>query len=174
RIALREAEKGRGRTHPNPAVGALVVRNGRIIARGHHQKAGGPHAEVLALRKAGPKARGADLYVTLEPCNHTGRTPPCTEAILAAGIRTVYFGMADPNPRVTGQGGERLREAGVLVQTGILEAECLYLNEAFSYAVQTGRPYTVLKLAMTLDGKIATRTGNSHWVTGPAARLWVH
>src|SRR5467141_5281924 len=120
RLALAEAEKGRGRTHPNPAVGAVVVRGGRVVSRGHHEKAGLPHAEVNALRAAGRSARGADLYVTLEPCNHQGRTPPCTEAILASGVRRVVVGSVDPNPLVHGRGIRRLRAAGLRVEVGVL------------------------------------------------------
>ncbi|MGZ6142597.1 MAG: bifunctional diaminohydroxyphosphoribosylaminopyrimidine deaminase/5-amino-6-(5-phosphoribosylamino)uracil reductase RibD, partial [Myxococcales bacterium] len=152
--ALREAEKGRGRTHPNPAVGAVVVKAGRILARGHHEKAGGPHAEVVALRKAGERARGADLYVTLEPCNHTGRTPPCTEAILAAGVKRVFFGSDDPNPLVDGHGARRLRRAGVEVRAGIAREACDASNEPWFKFITRGLPWVVLKAAVTLDGKL--------------------
>ena len=169
RIALREAEKGRGRTHPNPAVGALVVRNGRIIARGHHQKAGGPHAEVLALRKAGPKARGADLYVSLEPCNHTGRTPPCTEAILAAGVKRVFYGSDDPNPLVDGHGARMLAKKGVEVHAGIAKDECDASNEPWFKFITQGLPWVVLKAAITLDGKLSGGT-----ISGEASRALVH
>jgi diaminohydroxyphosphoribosylaminopyrimidine deaminase/5-amino-6-(5-phosphoribosylamino)uracil reductase len=161
RLALAEAEKGRGRTHPNPVVGAVVVRNGRVVARGHHEKAGLPHAEVNALRSAGAKARGADLYVTLEPCNHTGRTPPCTEAILAAGVRRVFFGSPDPNPLVDGHGGRRLARAGVEVHGGVLRKECDRSNEGWIKFIITGLPWVVLKAAVTLDGKLAGGHGPS-------------
>jgi len=171
RLALAEAEKGRGRTHPNPAVGALVVKAGRVIARGHHEKAGLPHAEVNALRKAGERARGADLYVTLEPCNHAGRTPPCTEAILAAGIRRVFFGSLDPNPLVRGRGGERLRRAGLEVRGRVLGAECDASNEAWFKFITRGMPWVVLKAAVTLDGKLA---GGPQPISGEASRALVH
>ena len=174
RLALAEAEKGRGRTHPNPAVGAVVVRDGRPIARGHHEQAGLPHAELNALRKAGARARGADLYVTLEPCNHLGRTPPCTEAILAAGVKRVFFGSTDPNPRVDGYGGRRLARAGIEVRPGVLRTECDASNEAWFKFITTGIPWVVLKAAVTLDGKLATRTGDSKWISSPESRRLVH
>ncbi|HXL39476.1 MAG TPA: bifunctional diaminohydroxyphosphoribosylaminopyrimidine deaminase/5-amino-6-(5-phosphoribosylamino)uracil reductase RibD, partial [Myxococcales bacterium] len=157
RLALAEAEKGRGRTHPNPAVGALVVRKGRVIARGHHERAGLPHAEVNALRGAGERARGADVYVSLEPCNHQGRTPPCTEALIAAGVRRVFFGSRDPNPRVHGHGARRLRRAGIEVRPGVLQTECDASNEPWFKFITTGIPWVVLKAAVTLDGKLAPR-----------------
>ena len=171
RLALREAEKGRGRTHPNPAVGAVLVRNGRVIARGHHEKAGLPHAEVNALRKAGPKARGADLYVTLEPCNHTGRTPPCTEAILQSGVRRVFFGSIDPNPTVRGRGGPFLKRRGVDVRAGVLKDECDASNEPWFKFITQGLPWVVLKAAITLDGKLA---GGPQPISGPESRALVH
>jgi diaminohydroxyphosphoribosylaminopyrimidine deaminase/5-amino-6-(5-phosphoribosylamino)uracil reductase len=172
RLALVEAEKGRGRTHPNPAVGALVVRNGRLLSRGHHEKAGLPHAEVNALRKA--DARSADLYVTLEPCNHHGRTPPCTEAIIAAGVKRVFYGSEDPNPLVDGHGARRLRKAGVQVIAGVLREECGASNEPWFKFITRGIPWVVLKAAVTLDGKLATRTGDSKWISGDRARALVH
>jgi diaminohydroxyphosphoribosylaminopyrimidine deaminase / 5-amino-6-(5-phosphoribosylamino)uracil reductase len=174
RIALEEAAHGVGRTSPNPAVGAILVRGGRIVARGYHHKAGMPHAEVEAIEAAGPKARGADLYTTLEPCNHYGRTPPCTEAILAAGIRRVIGASSDPNPQVNGKGFARLRKAGVEVLTGVLADEADQMNRPYFKRVTTGMPFVTLKVAVTLDGKIATATGDSRWVTGPEAREWVH
>jgi diaminohydroxyphosphoribosylaminopyrimidine deaminase / 5-amino-6-(5-phosphoribosylamino)uracil reductase len=174
RLALAEAEKGRGRTHPNPAVGALVVRKGRMIARGHHERAGLPHAEVNALRKAGERARGADLYVTLEPCNHQGRTPPCTEALIAAGVRRVFFGSRDPNPLVHGHGAHRLRRAGIEVHAGVLRADCDASNEGWFKFITTGLPWVVLKAAVTLDGKLATRSGDSKWISSEASRSLVH
>jgi diaminohydroxyphosphoribosylaminopyrimidine deaminase/5-amino-6-(5-phosphoribosylamino)uracil reductase len=170
-LALIEAEKGRGRTHPNPAVGALVVRGGRVIARGHHERAGLPHAEVNALRKAGERARGADLYATLEPCNHTGRTPPCTEAILAAGVKRVFFGSIDPNPAVRGRGGTRLARAGVRVRGGVLKAACDASIEPWVKFATRGLPWVVLKAAVTLDGKLA---GGPQPISGPASRALVH
>src|SRR2546430_2779741 len=157
RKALTEAERGRGRTHPNPVVGALVVAGGRVIARGHHERAGGPHAEVVALGKAGARARGADLYVTLEPCNHHGRTPPCTGAILAAGVRRVVVGSVDPNPLVHGRGIRRLRAAGVRVEPGGLGAECDRTNEPWFKFITRKVPWAVLKAAVTPAGKPATR-----------------
>ena len=171
RAALAEAEKGRGRTHPNPVVGAVVVKAGRIVARGHHARAGLPHAEVNALRKAGVRARGADLYVTLEPCNHTGRTPPCTEAILSAGVKRVFFGSPDPNPLVDGLGGKRLEKAGLEVHGKVLRAECDASNEAWLKFITTGLPWVVLKAAVTLDGKLA---GGPQPISSKAARARVH
>jgi len=174
RTALAEAAKGLGRTSPNPAVGAVLVKAGRVIARGHHARAGGPHAEVVALRKAGPRARGADLYTTLEPCDHFGRTPPCSVAVLEAGVRRVFVGSLDPNPLVNGKGIARLRAAGVEVVPGLLGPECDALNAHWFTWITERRPYVTLKAAVTLDGRIATRTGDARWVTGEEARRWVH
>jgi len=174
RLALAEAARGAGRTSPNPAVGAVIVKNGRVIARGHHARAGGPHAEIVALRAAGARARGADLYTTLEPCDHQGRTPPCSLAIAEAGVRRVFAGSRDPNPLVDGRGVARLRAAGVPVVTGVLADECDALNAPWFTFITRRRPFVTLKLAATLDGKLATRSGDSRWVTGPAARAWVH
>ena len=174
RLALEEARKGVGRTSPNPAVGAVLVRGGRIVARGYHKKAGTAHAEVVAIEAAGTKARGADLYTTLEPCDHYGRTPPCSKAILDAGIRRVICASADPNPLVNGKGVARLRRAGVEVLTGVLREEADRLNRPFFKQVRQGLPFVTLKAAITLDGKIATATGDSRWVTGEKARERVH
>jgi diaminohydroxyphosphoribosylaminopyrimidine deaminase/5-amino-6-(5-phosphoribosylamino)uracil reductase len=174
RIALEEAAKGLGRTSPNPSVGAVLVKGGRILARGFTQPAGQAHAEVMALAAAGPRARGADLYTTLEPCNHYGRTPPCTLAILEAGVRRVITASSDPNPLVNGKGVARLRRAGVEVLTGVLEDEADRLNRSFFKTIRTRMPYVTLKAAVTLDGKLATATGDSRWVTGAPAREWVH
>jgi diaminohydroxyphosphoribosylaminopyrimidine deaminase/5-amino-6-(5-phosphoribosylamino)uracil reductase len=174
RLALAEAEKGRGRTHPNPVVGAVVVRNGRVLSRAHHEKAGLPHAEVNALRRAGRRARGADVYLTLEPCNHHGRTPPCTEALISAGVRRVFFGSPDPNPLVDGHGARRLRKAGIEVRSGVLRAACDASNETWFKFITAGVPYVVLKAAITLDGKLATREGNSRWISSPQSRRLVH
>ncbi len=174
REALEAARRGLGRTSPNPAVGAVVVRRGRIVGRGHHARAGGPHAEVVALRAAGPAARGADLYTTLEPCDHFGKTPPCSLAILEAGVRRVFVGSRDPNPLVQGRGLRRLRRHGVEVVTGLLTAECDRLNAAWFTYITAGRPHVTLKAAVTLDGRLAARTGDSRWVTGEEARAWVH
>ena len=172
--ALREARKGMGRTSPNPAVGAVIVRDGRIVAKGYHRKAGLPHAEIEALGKLGGKAPGDVLYVTLEPCNHHGKTPPCTEAILRSGLRRVVVGMTDPNPMVTGGGCEFLRQNGIEVVTGILETECRLLNEVFVKFVTTGRPFVVAKSALTLDGWTATSSGHSKWITNERSRQLVH
>jgi diaminohydroxyphosphoribosylaminopyrimidine deaminase / 5-amino-6-(5-phosphoribosylamino)uracil reductase len=174
RLALREAAKGLGRTSPNPAVGAVLVRGGRVVARGHHSRAGGQHAEVVAIRAAGPRARGADLYTTLEPCDHHGKTPPCSVAILEAGVRRVFAGSADPNPLVNGKGIDRLRREGVDVVEGVLRDECDTLNAHWFKYIREDRPYVTLKAAVTLDGRLATRTGDARWVTGDAARRWVH
>jgi len=169
--ALAEAELGRGRTHPNPVVGALVVSRGKVIARGHHERAGGPHAEVVALREAGERARGADLYVTLEPCNHHGRTPPCTEALIAAGVKRVFYGSPDPNPLVDGHGAGRLEAAGMEVHGDLLRAECDASNEPWFKFITRGLPWVVLKAAVTLDGKLA---GGPQPISGEASRALVH
>lgn len=171
---LHLARQAEGKTSPNPLVGAVVVQDGQIIGEGFHPGAGQPHAEVFALQAAGERASGATLYVNLEPCNHTGRTPPCTEAIIAAGISRVVVGHIDPDPRVSGSGVQRLRAAGIDVTVGIAEAACLQLNEAFNHSVRHGRPFGILKYAMTLDGKIAASSGHSAWVTSPESRAWVH
>ncbi|MBW4583500.1 MAG: bifunctional diaminohydroxyphosphoribosylaminopyrimidine deaminase/5-amino-6-(5-phosphoribosylamino)uracil reductase RibD [Tildeniella nuda ZEHNDER 1965/U140] len=168
------ARQALGRTAPNPLVGSVIVQNGAIVGEGFHPAAGQPHAEVFALRQAGEQARGATLYVNLEPCNHYGRTPPCSEAIVAAGIRRVVVGMVDPDPRVSGSGIARLQQAGIEVTVGIEKANCRTLNEAFIHRILHHRPFGILKYAMTLDGKIATTTGHSAWVTSPAARAEVH
>jgi diaminohydroxyphosphoribosylaminopyrimidine deaminase/5-amino-6-(5-phosphoribosylamino)uracil reductase len=164
----------RGTPSPNPHVGAAVVREGKIVGRGHHERAGEDHAEIAALREAGASARGATLYVTLEPCNHEGRTPPCTEAIIAAGIARVVIGCRDPNPHVAGGGVEKLVGAGIRVDVGCREAEARKLIAPWSKFVTTGLPYVTLKLGLSLDGRIASRTGSSKWVTGPEARARVH
>lgn len=171
---LQLARQALGKTAPNPMVGSVIVKNGQIIGRGFHPRAGQPHAEIFALQEAGTEAEGATLYVNLEPCNHYGKTPPCTEAIIAAGIKRVIVGMVDPNPLVAGKGLERLKNAGIDLEVGIEEAACQRLNEAFIHRLQYQRPWGILKYAMTLDGKIATRTGHSAWVTGTTARQQVH
>jgi diaminohydroxyphosphoribosylaminopyrimidine deaminase/5-amino-6-(5-phosphoribosylamino)uracil reductase len=171
RMALRLALKARGRTSPNPLVGAVVVKDGKVISRGYHQKAGGPHAEVIALKKAGEAAKDATLYVTLEPCSHTDkRTPPCSPLVIQSGVKRVVVGMIDPNPRVSGKGIKALRSAGINVDAGVLEAEAEKLNEAFIKHITTGMPFVTLKIAQTLDGKIATASGESKWITGEQAR----
>jgi diaminohydroxyphosphoribosylaminopyrimidine deaminase/5-amino-6-(5-phosphoribosylamino)uracil reductase len=174
RRALELAEKAAGRTLPNPMVGAVIVKNGRVIAEGYHKKAGRPHGEIEALRKAGKRARGAQLFVNLEPCCHQGRTPPCTDAIIESGLREVYVGMRDPNPQVAGKGIRQLKRAGIAVRTGLLRQECQRINEVFTKCIQTGMPFVTLKSALSLDGKIATSTGESQWITGPEARERVH
>jgi diaminohydroxyphosphoribosylaminopyrimidine deaminase/5-amino-6-(5-phosphoribosylamino)uracil reductase len=174
RQCLRLAARARGQTSPNPLVGSVVVKDGRVLATGYHRRAGLPHAEVVALSKLGGRAPGATLYVNLEPCNHHGRTAPCTDLLLGAGLLRVVVGMIDPNPLVNGKGVERLRRAGVEVETGVLEAECRRLNEGFVSVMERGRPFVTLKLAASADGRIATRTGESAWLTGEPARAWVH
>ena len=174
RLAIDLARRGEGYTSPNPMVGAVLVKNGEVVGRGYHQAVGKPHAEVNAVADAGPLAQGATLYVTLEPCNHTGRTPPCTHTILNAGIQRVVVATRDPNPDVTGNGIEYLQSKGLDVYVGPCEKEAQRLIESFSKYIRTKRPFVILKCAATLDGRIATRTGDSRWVTGPAARQRVH
>jgi diaminohydroxyphosphoribosylaminopyrimidine deaminase / 5-amino-6-(5-phosphoribosylamino)uracil reductase len=174
RLALRLAAKGAGWVSPNPMVGAVVVKDGQIVGQGFHRRVGAPHAEVEALRQAGEAAKGADLYVTLEPCNHQGRTPPCTQAILTAGVRQVIIASIDPNPMVTGGGAEYLKSRGLMVETGVLEVEARRLNEAWFHFMKTGRPWVIAKAACSLDGKIATAGGESQWLTGEAARAFGH
>ncbi|HTF57536.1 MAG TPA: bifunctional diaminohydroxyphosphoribosylaminopyrimidine deaminase/5-amino-6-(5-phosphoribosylamino)uracil reductase RibD [Planctomycetota bacterium] len=167
------AGRGRGSVEPNPMVGAVVVRGGRAVAEGWHRRFGSPHAEVDALDKAGSRAKGATLYVNLEPCSHFGKTPPCTGRILAAGVREVIAAVRDPNPAVDGRGFSLLRRRGVKVRTGPLEEEAIRLNRGFFKAHRRGLPYVGAKWAMTLDGKIATRTGDSRWVSGEKSRAWL-
>ena len=174
REALKLAAHGRGRTSPNPMVGAVLVRDGRIVGAGWHRKAGTEHAEIHALRMAGELARGATLFVTLEPCSHTGRTGPCARAVIEAGVKRVVAAMEDPNPLVSGRGFQMLREAGVEVDSGLLDQEARRLNEAFLTWVTEKRPFVTLKMAMTLDGKTATAGGESQWITGEEARLRGH
>lgn len=173
RLALELAERGRGWTSPNPMVGSVVVKDGQIIGQGWHEKCGQPHAERNALASCAQDPRGATMYVTLEPCCHHGRQPPCTDAILEAGIRRVVVGSGDPNPLVAGKGISILREHGVEVVEGVLREECDRLNEIFFHYIQTRRPFVVMKYAMTMDGKIAAYTGASKWVTGEGARAHV-
>jgi diaminohydroxyphosphoribosylaminopyrimidine deaminase/5-amino-6-(5-phosphoribosylamino)uracil reductase len=172
--AVALARRGEGRTAPNPPVGAVLVRDGVIVGEGWHPAAGEPHAEIFALRAAGDLARGADLYVTLEPCCHHGRTGPCSEALLAAGVRRVFYGTVDPNPRVAGAGLAMLRSAGVEVAAGPLADACRRLIAPFAKQVRTGRPFVILKAAMTLDAQLATAAGESQWITCPASRERVH
>jgi diaminohydroxyphosphoribosylaminopyrimidine deaminase/5-amino-6-(5-phosphoribosylamino)uracil reductase len=169
------ALKAEGRTAPNPIVGALVVQSdGTVVGTGFHPKHGQPHAEVFAIDEAGEKARGATIYVSLEPCCHHGKTPPCTDKVIASGIKKVVAAMTDPNPKVGGKGFEKLRAAGIEVVTGILAPEAQWINRAFVKTIATGLPWITLKIAATLDGKIADRNGTSKWITGPEARRYVH
>ncbi len=174
RRAMELAELGAGHTNPNPMVGCVVVKGGDIIAEGYHEKYGEAHAERNALMHCTEDPDGADLYVTLEPCCHTGKTPPCTDIILDSGIRRVFVGCTDPNPLVAGKGIQTLRDANVPVEVGILADECERINEVFFHYMRTKRPFVVMKYAMSLDGKIACATGDSKWVTGDAARYHVH
>ena len=171
--ALALARRGLGRTRPNPPVGCVVVQRGRVVGQGYHHAAGKPHAEIEALREAGARARGADVFVTLEPCSTRGRTGPCTQALIEAGVRRVVAAVKDPNPRHAGRGLRRLRAAGVTVESGLCRAEAAALIEPFATWITTGRPKLTLKLATTLDGSIADRNGQSRWISGPEARRWV-
>ena len=173
-LALNLAQQGEGRTAPNPPVGAVIVNAGKVVGEGFHPQAGEPHAEIFALQQAGEKSHGADIYVTLEPCSHHGKTPPCADALIAAGIKSVYVGVIDPNPQVAGRGIEKLQQAGIKVITGILELPCRRLIAPFSKHISTGLPFTIYKAAMTLDGNTATTTGDSRWVSGEESRLQVH
>jgi diaminohydroxyphosphoribosylaminopyrimidine deaminase/5-amino-6-(5-phosphoribosylamino)uracil reductase len=172
--ALELAERGRGYVEPNPLVGAVVVRAGTVLGEGWHERFGAPHAEVHALVRAGAAARGATLYVTLEPCCHHGKTPPCTDAIIQAGIERVVAAMLDPFPQVGGQGVARLKQAGITVEIGLCEKEARRLNAPYLKLLATQKPYVHAKWAMTLDGKIATRSGASRWISGEASRDRVH
>lgn len=170
RAALREAKKGLGNTSPNPAVGAVLVSGGKIISRGFHRQAGAAHAEVECLRKLPVVPRGATLYVTLEPCSTTGRTPPCTSEIIGTGVSRVVVGAVDPNPLHRGRGIKLLQDAGVVVETGVLAAECAALNRAFNKWIQTRRPYVIAKCGMSLDGRLTAAPNESRWITSAAAR----
>ncbi len=174
RFALRLASRGVGHTSPNPVVGAVVVKEGQVVGRGYHQKAGTPHAEIHALEDAGSQAQDGTLYVTLEPCNHHGQTPPCTEAILRSGVGRVVVGCSDPNPRVRGGGANFLRSQGIRVEVGILKKQCFQLNEPFIKYVTTGLPLVIAKVAASLDGKIASHRGDSRWITSERSRRFVH
>lgn len=174
RYALKLAALGEGAVEPNPMVGAVVVRDEQIVGEGWHQRFGGPHAEVLALQQAGERAQGADLYVTLEPCCHHGKTPPCTDAVIRSGVRRVIVGHLDPFPAVAGKGTEQLRQAGLTVMVGLLEAEARWLNAPYLKRMHTGKPWVIAKWAMSLDGKLATATGDTRWITGPEARAHAH
>lgn len=177
KLALEEAAKGAGYTDPNPLVGAIIVKHGRIIGTGHHRRFGGPHAEIEALcdcRRRGGDAVGADLYVTLEPCCHHGKTPPCTDALSRSGLARVIIGTTDPNPAVAGRGIEILRQQGIAVETGVLEAECRRQNEIYFHGLEHHTPFVLMKYAMTADGKIAAVSGSSQWITGLSARAHTH
>ncbi|HPV15503.1 MAG TPA: bifunctional diaminohydroxyphosphoribosylaminopyrimidine deaminase/5-amino-6-(5-phosphoribosylamino)uracil reductase RibD, partial [Candidatus Cloacimonadota bacterium] len=179
-IAFEEAEKARGFCSPNPFVGAIVVKDDEVIAQAHTQSYGSLHAEAMALELAGGKAKGADLYVTLEPCSHHGKTPPCTEAIIKAGIKRVFFGIRDPNPKVNediseeGVGIRAMREAGIEVSWGFMEEEITRQNEYFLCRILKGRPFVTLKMALSLDGKFAAPDGSSKWISSAASRAQVH
>ncbi|MES2684328.1 MAG: bifunctional diaminohydroxyphosphoribosylaminopyrimidine deaminase/5-amino-6-(5-phosphoribosylamino)uracil reductase RibD [Pseudomonadota bacterium] len=172
--ALALAEQGRYSTHPNPRVGCVIVRDGRVVGEGAHLRAGEPHAEVFALRAAGDAARDAEVFVTLEPCNHHGRTPPCVDALIAAGVSRVWAAMSDPNPLVAGQGLARLQAAGIETQVGLMQPEAEQLNRGFLSRMRRQRPFVTLKMAASLDGRTAMASGESQWITGPAARADVH
>ncbi len=174
RKALRLAERGRGRTSPNPMVGAILVKKGKVVGEGYHAKAGEAHAEIVALQRAKKDARGATLYINLEPCTHYGKTPPCAPRVIEADVKRVVIGMEDPNPLVRGKGIKTLKKAGLDVRLGILEKECRRLNEAFCKYVLRKEPFVILKVAATLDGKIASRDGDSKWISGEASRRFVH
>ncbi|HUS24409.1 MAG TPA: bifunctional diaminohydroxyphosphoribosylaminopyrimidine deaminase/5-amino-6-(5-phosphoribosylamino)uracil reductase RibD [Candidatus Binatia bacterium] len=172
--ALALARRGLHTTHPNPRVGCVIVRDGKIVGEGFHERAGGPHAEIAALQAAGEGARGADVYVTLEPCCHSGRTGPCTDALVKAGVARVFAAMQDPNPRVAGHGAAALRAAGIPVETGLAQAEAAALNRGFVQRMTQGRPWLTLKLAMSVDGRTAMASGESRWITSDEARADVH
>ncbi len=172
--AIELARKGEGFVNPNPLVGAVIVRDGRIIGEGFHERYGQLHAERNALKNCKEDPSGAEMYVTLEPCCHYGKNPPCTDAVIAAGIKHVYVGSFDPNPLVAGKGIEKLRNAGIEVTENVMRAECDALNDIFFHYITTGTPYVILKTAMSLDGKTAAYTGNSKWITNEAARADVH
>ncbi len=172
--AVELARKGYGTTSPNPMVGAVVVKSGRVVGEGYHRRAGTPHAERHALRQAGTRARGATLYVTLEPCCHQGRTPPCVDAIVDARISRVVVGTRDPNPLVNGRGITALKRAGIAVSTGVRRDDCQALNRPYEKLITQGTPYVILKAALSLDGKIATAAGASQWITSSATRRYVH
>ncbi|MCD6451758.1 MAG: bifunctional diaminohydroxyphosphoribosylaminopyrimidine deaminase/5-amino-6-(5-phosphoribosylamino)uracil reductase RibD [Acidobacteria bacterium] len=172
--ALRLARRGMGTTNPNPMVGAVLVKNGRVIGEGYHRRPGEPHAEVLAIRNATEDPKGAELYLNLEPCCHYGRTPPCVDLIISSGIKRVVASIPDPNPLVNGRSFEKLRAAGVEVRVGVLSAEATRLNERFIYFMKRGKSFVLVKAALTLDGKIASASGRSEWITGEKARRFVH
>lgn len=173
-LALELAEKGRGKVEPNPMVGAVLVKNGEIVGRGYHQSFGGAHAEIHAINEAGANGKGATLYVSMEPCAHYGKTAPCVDAIITAGIGKVVTTLIDPNPITSGKGMQKLKEAGIEVVLGVMEAQAKKLNAPFFKLMQKGLPYVMVKWAMSLDGKIATHTGDSRWITSEESRAYVH
>ena len=172
--ALQLAKKAKGRTSPNPMVGAIVVKNGKIVGEGYHKGAGRAHAEIEAIKSAGSKAHGAEMFVTLEPCCHFGKTPPCVDAIILAGLKKVYIGTIDPNKLVLKKGVNILRKKGIIVEVGVLKKECDYLNESFAKFIRTGKPFVIMKSGISLDGKIATSSGESNWITCEKSRRLVH
>lgn len=172
--ALRLAARAAGKTSPNPMVGAVLVKNGRVVGEGYHRRAGMPHAEIVALKAAGEQARGATLYVTLEPCAHRGRTGPCADALIAAGVKRVYFATVDPNPLVAGRGARKLRQAGIEVHQGLERKAARALNDSYFTFHLTGRPFVTLKIAQTLDGRVAANGGDARWITGKEARKEGH
>jgi len=172
--AIQLAARAKGETSPNPMVGAVIVKRGKVVAEGYHRRAGLPHAEIVALRRAGASARGATMYVNLEPCNHVGRTPPCCDALISSGIERVVVAMRDPNPLTKGKGLKRLTRSGIKITTGIMEEEARRLNEAFIKWIEKGLPFVTVKAAQSLDGKIATRTGDSKWITDISSRKAAH
>lgn len=174
KLAIELAKKARGRTSPNPLVGAVIVKDGKIVGRGFHKKAGEHHAEINAFNDAGERAKGAALYVNLEPCSHYGRTPPCTRMIIERGISKVFIGMEDPNEVVAGSGIRCLNDNGLFVKTGILKEQCEKLNEIYIKYITTKRPFVILKSAVSLDGKIATKTGDTRWITNEKSRRFLH
>ena len=174
KMAIHLALKGGNRTFPNPKVGAVIVKDGKVIGKGYHQFYGGPHAEVYALREAGNKARNADMYVTLEPCNHYGKTPPCADALIKAGIKTVYIGMKDPNPLVCGSGIKKLIDNSIKISVGLLESEVKTINKEYLNRIIHDKKHVIVKAAMTVDGKIASYTGDSKWISSPKSREFVH
>ncbi len=174
RLALALAAKGAGRVNPNPLVGAVIVHNNKVIAKGYHEQYGGPHAEINAIRSTSLNIKGATMYVTLEPCSHYGKTPPCADALIEAQISRVFIAMKDPNPLVAGKGIEKLRAHGIEVIVGLLEAEAMELNRVFIKYIKINKPYVVLKSAMSLDGKIATYSGHSKWISCEKSRQYVH
>lgn len=173
-LAIELAKKGKGKVNPNPLVGAVIVKNGKIIGRGYHKNYGGNHAEIEAINNSSESVEESTIYVTLEPCFHYGKTPPCVDKLISSKVSRVVIGSLDPNPLVSGQSIRKLKQAKIEVKIGVLEKECLKLNEVFIKYIKTKKPYVVLKSAISLDGKIATRTGESKWITGELSRLKVH